>query len=172
MDGAPEGRLGGAQLGPPADVGQPGVVGRAQGVAEPPGVLQDGAAGAAGHGHRLGAVLLADLEQAGGDAVEGLVPGDPLPAARAPGAGAAEGVQQAVGMILQLGGGQAFGAEGAPGGGGGRVALHLDHLAVPHVHQHPAAGVAHHAGGGDDLDHVVLAQRCTPDRDTPDIVHP
>ncbi len=68
--------------------------------------------------------------EAGGDGVEGFVPGDALEAAFALGADAALGIEQAVGGVFALQVLRHFAAEEAAGDGVGRVAAQFGAVAV------------------------------------------
>ena len=93
--------------------------------------------------------------------VERLVPADPLPAARAAGAGPAQRVQDPVRVGHLVDGGRAFRAVAAPGARMLGVSLELAHpQAVPvHVGEQAAGRLAVEAGGGDQHVAVFLAGR-------------
>jgi hypothetical protein len=99
---------------------------------------------------------------AGGDGVERLVPGDPLPPPLAPLPGALQGVQDPVrvGELVDRGG--ALGAVAAPGARMLRISLELAHLeaVAVDVGQEAAGRFAVEAGGGHQ--HVAVLDPLGP----------
>ena len=88
---------------------------------------------------RLGAVARADLAELGGDLVERLLPGDPLPLVLAAGADALQRVVEAVGVIVQLDAGGALDAELALRDGVLLVAVEAHRMTgLVDLDQHPA----------------------------------
>ena len=150
VDGPPERDLCRAQLWAPADVRDARMVRRAQDVAEAAHVGQHRAAGARAHGDGLGPVGSPTPRGCAPRWCPGPRPTRSVPSALAPLADPPQRVEQSVGMVLELHRREALGAEAPARHRVVRVALHLHHLPVPHVHQHAAAAVAEHAGGADD----------------------
>ena len=111
-----------------------------------------GVATAAGRNRNgLGAVLVRNLVDAGGDIGQGLVPGDALPVVAATLAHTTHGVLVAVGMIQGLNAGHTLGAHAAHAHRALWVALDANDAAVLDVSEHGAACDACAARRLDDL---------------------
>ena len=96
--------------------------------------------------------LVAQLLQPPGDFVQGLVPADPLPLARAPRADAPHGVENPVGVVEEIRGGLALGADAAPSALGFGVAVDLEQAAVLDIADYGGAAHALPARAGDRLE--------------------
>ena len=118
----------------------------------------DVAAGALDEDDGVGAVLFLDLVELLLNDVIGLIPGDALEAAVAPGTDALQGIEDALGMVHELGHGQQAGTSAPVVIGVISVALDLDHLVALDIDLDAAAAVAAGAGGsgGGSYDAIIL----------------
>ena len=80
-----------------------------------------------------------------GDGIQGVIPGNTLPFATALGADPAHRMGQPVGMVGELGGGQALAAHSAVVDGTVRITGNFGHLTFLGVNQDPAPPMAHPA---------------------------